>query len=173
MTMGPGANAPVPAANLRPENISSPGPDVLYQGSVLYTPPTLGFCWGWIAYYEPDRLPRMLKEVGERTAALAIKSFEVAIQAMGVREPPGEDRLALYRVKPPILWAEQQAKFPWRFEHDMADWMRLEARYGPPPATLPPEEADNRPVPEPPKRKVRKVNRNEQGRIDSIEEYDA
>jgi hypothetical protein len=74
----------------------------------------------------------MLKEYGERTAALALKSFEVAIAAAGASEPPAEDRLALYRVKPPLLWLEQQAKFPWRFEHDMQDWVRLEERYGPP-----------------------------------------
>ncbi len=128
--------APVPANN-KPENISN-NPPAMYSASVLYSPPSLGYYWGWVAYYEPDRIPRMLKEVGERTAELALKTFDVAIKAMGVREAPPEQRLELYRVKPIELWLEQKAKFPWRYEHDLEDWNKLELEYGaPPPASLP------------------------------------
>ncbi len=122
MTMAP------QAANNKPERVSKT-PPTMYNASVLYSPPTLGQCWGWIATYEPDRLSRMLKEVGEKTAELALKSFEIAIKAMGVKEPGPEMRLSLYRVKPPELWMEQSAKFPWRFEHDMQDWEALEQKY--------------------------------------------
>ena len=130
----------MPAANLRPENIMGNNePKALFQGSVLYTPPTMGYYWGWISYYEPDRIPRMLKEVGTKTAEMALTAFDIAIKAMGVHEPGPEERLQLYRVKPIELWMEQQAKFPWRYEHDMADWAKLEQNYGPPPPPTLPE----------------------------------
>lgn len=129
----------MPAANLRPENLLQTPPKAMYEGSVLYTPPSLGYYWGYIAYYEPDRIPRMLKQVGEQTAKMALTAFEIAIKAMGVHEPPPEQRLELYRVKPIDLWMEQKAKFPWRYEHDLADWTKLEAEYGPEPAPTLPE----------------------------------
>lgn len=129
--------APVPANN-KPENLENTPPG-MYSASILYQPPTLGFYWGWIAYYAPELIPGMLKEVGERTAEVALESFEVAIKAMGVHEPGPEERLALYRVKPVELWMEQQAKFPWRYEHDMEDWAKLEEKYGPPPPETLPE----------------------------------
>ena len=128
---------PTPANN-KPEGIGN-NPPAMYNASVLYSPPTLGYYWGWISYYEPERIPRMLKEVGDRTAELALKSFDIAIKAMGVREPPPEQRLELYRVKPTELWMEQAQKFPWRYEHDMQDWTKLEAEYGPAPALTLPE----------------------------------
>lgn len=129
----------MPAANLRPENIMGKGePKALFQASVLYSPPDLGYYWGWIAYYEPDRIPAMLREVGEKTAKIALTAFEIAIKAMGVHESGPQERLQLYRVKSQDLWHEQAVKFPWRYEHDMQDWTKLEAEYGPPePETLP------------------------------------
>jgi len=130
----------MPAANLRPENLMGPNqPKALFQASVLYTPPELGYYWGWIGYYEPDRIPRMLKQVGEETAKMALRAFEVAITAMGVHEPGPEMRLAIYRLKPIELWMEQKAKFPWRYEHDMLDWEKLKAQYGPEPEPTLPE----------------------------------
>lgn len=132
--------APIPANN-KPENIQQ-NPAAMYQASVLYSPATLGYYWGWCSYYTPEEIPSMLREVGERTAEIALESFEVAIKAMGVHEPGPEERLAIYRVKPYELWLEQQAKFPWRFEHDMEDWTKLEQQY---PAT--PEKQS---LPEPP-----------------------
>src|ERR1700704_6318618 len=116
--------------HLRPENVLHQAPAAMFEGAVLYSPPTMGYYWGWIAYYEPDRIPRMLKHVGEETAKIALKAFDIAIKAMGVTEPGPEDRLALYRAKPIELWHEQQAKFPWRYEHDLQDWTDLEAKYG-------------------------------------------
>lgn len=116
--------------HLRPENLLSSTPNAMVEAAVLYSPPSLGYYWGWIAYYEPDRIPRMLKQVGEETAKMALKAFEIAIKAMGIHEPPPQERLDLYRVKPQELWMEQQAKFPWRYEHDMADWQALEDKYG-------------------------------------------
>lgn len=130
----------MPAANLRPENLMGKGePKALFQGSVLYTPPTLGYYWAWMAYYEPERIPRMLKQAGEDAGKVALMAFEAAIKASGVHEPGPEQRLELYRVKPYALWMEQQAKFPWRYEHDMQDWTKLEQQYGPEPASTLPE----------------------------------
>lgn len=129
---------PPQAANNKPEGIEH-NPPVMYNGSILYSPPELGYYWGWIAYYAPEELDSMLKEVGERTAEIALESFEIAIKAMGVHKPPPEQRLALYRVKPVELWMEQQAKFPWQYEKDMEDWQKLEEQYGPPPPETLPE----------------------------------
>lgn len=122
MTMAP------QAANNKPEGIDKT-PPVMYNASILYSPPNIGEVWGWIATYEPDRLSRMLKEVGEQTAKIALKSFDIAIKAMGVSKPPPEQRLALYRAKPPELWYEQSLKFPWMYEEDRDDWAKLEAKY--------------------------------------------
>lgn len=124
---------PVQGPHLRPENLLSQNPNAMVESAVLYSPPTLGYYWGWIGTYEPDRIPRMLKEVGERTAKLALRSFETAIMAMGVHEPGPQDRLDLYRVKSPDLWREQSMKFPWRFERDMQDWEKLGTAVRPPP----------------------------------------
>jgi hypothetical protein len=165
--------APV-AANNKPENITNT-PPVMYNASILYSPPTLGQVWGWLAYYEPECIDGLLKEIGTRTAELALESFEIAIKAMGTHEPGPEERLELYRVKPPELWMEQQAKFPWRYEHDMLDWMSLEQRYPlrQEEPTLPEITDDYEPPQEPrPKKKIRKAIRNEQGRIDRVEEYE-
>lgn len=137
-------NQPLQGPHLRPEDILTQSPRAMYEGAVLYTPPSLGYYWGWLAYYEPDRLSRALKQVGEQTAKIALTAFNIAIKAMGVTEPGPEERLQLYRVKPIELWQEQQAKFPWRYEHDLQDWTALEAKYGPEPrrmlAEVPPGE---------------------------------
>lgn len=125
------------APHLRPENALTQAPEAAFEGAVLYSPPTLGYYWGWISYYEPDRIPRMLKEVGQETAKRALKAFEVAIKAMGLHEPGPQERLQLYRVKPVELWMEQQAKFPFRYERDLEDWTNLEKQYGQEPQTLP------------------------------------
>lgn len=166
---------PPQSANNKPENLSTQ-PMGMYNGSLLYNPPELGFYFGWIAYHNPEMLDDILKEIGERTAEIALETFDVAIKAMGVREPPPEQRLELYRVKPPELWMEQQAKFPWRYEHDMQDWMKLEQEYPltPPAPTLPEitggDFYSNQPAPEKPKRSVKKVTRDERGRISQVEE---
>jgi len=73
--------------HLRPENVLTQTPNAAYEGAVLYTPPSLGYYWGWIAYFEPERIKRMLDEVGKKTADMALTAFEIAIKAMGVHEP--------------------------------------------------------------------------------------
>lgn len=129
---------PPQSANNKPENLTRQ-PMGMYNGSVLYNPPELGYYFGWIAYYAPELLDDILKEIGERTAEIALETFDVAIKAMGVKEPGPEQRLELYRIKPPELWMEQNAKFPWRYEHDLEDWTKLEQQYGPPPEPTLPE----------------------------------
>lgn len=163
---------PPTAANNKPENIQSDVP-AMYQASILYNPPTLGYYWGWCAYYFPEEIPAMLREVGEQTAEIALESFEVAIKAMGVHRPPPEERLQLYRAKSPELWMEQMSKFPWQAEKDMQDWEELEAKYGSPQLeTLPEVEPEPIIQQEQPRKRVRQVIRNSEGRIDRVEEYE-
>ena len=165
------------AANNKPENINQT-PPAMYQASILYSPPDLGYYFGWLAYYAPEEIDGVLKEIGERTAEIALETFDVVIKAMGTREPGPQERLELYRVKPPELWMEQQAKFPWRYERDMQDWMKLEQEYplNTPAPTLP-EVGDEFQLPEPeplerPKKKIRQPIRNAEGRIERVEEWE-
>ncbi len=131
---------------LRPENINA-NPNVMYEGAQLYTPPTLGVYFGWLAIHAPDRLPGLLRRIQKKAGDMALKSFDLAVKAHGVVTPPPAMRQALYRAKatgsqaagiaPMSLWIEQRAKFPWKFQKDWADWERLEGRLLPEPPEMP------------------------------------
>lgn len=135
------------SVKLRPQNIAQ-NPNVMFEAAQLYTPPTMGYYFGWLAIHAPDRLPALLKRIGEKTADVALSSFDIAVRAMGVKTPPPKERIAIYRAKaqgsvtagiaPMALWIEQFAKFPWEAQNDWADWSRLEGRVIPLPQEVVP-----------------------------------
>lgn len=136
------------SVKLRPQNIAQ-NPNVMFEAAQLYTPPSLGYYFGWLAIHAPDRLPALLKRIGEKTADVALSSFDIAVRAMGVKTPPPNERIAIYRAKaqgsptagimPMALWIEQRAKFPWEFQKDWLDWERLEGQIIQQPPEIPPD----------------------------------
>jgi hypothetical protein len=121
---------------LRPQNVTQT-PNVMIDQAKLYSPPTLGSYWSWLARKAPERVKPAMKRATERSGRMAMIAWDAALAGLGVSTPPPNERIILYRRKPMELWVEQRAKFPWAFLHDWLDWEKLEGRLIPMPPEIP------------------------------------
>lgn len=77
-----------------------------------------------------------IDQIAEKLAADFIAGIKAMEQASGLERPGPQARLQWYRQKPEELWAEQEAKFPRRYDKDQADYDKLQewaldGRFGP------------------------------------------
>jgi hypothetical protein len=140
MAPGPGVagmpSAPF-SARLRPQSVTQT-PNVLIDEAKLYSPPTLGSYWSWLARRAPERVKPALKRATENSGRRCLIAWDAALAGLGVTTPEPQVRLQLYRRKAMELWIEQRSKFPWAFTHDWMDYEKLEGRLIPmPPMPLP------------------------------------
>lgn len=69
-----------------------------------------------------------LRQIAEKLSADFIAAVEALEKSSGLQRPGPLARLQWYRQKPDELWAEQEAKFPRRYDRDQADYAKLQDR---------------------------------------------
>jgi len=87
------------------------------------------------AYYEAilferDRKEAMkvINDVTDMLTETFMQIIETLEKSSGLIRPEPVKRLQWYRVKPQILWEEQQMKFPRDWEEDWTDYQNLRQR---------------------------------------------
>jgi hypothetical protein len=128
------------AARLRPQNVTQL-PNIMIDQAKLYSPPTLGSYWSWLARHAPERIKPAMKRATEHSGKMCMIAWDAALAGLDVTTPPPEQRLILYRRKPMALWIEQRAKFPWAYLHNWLDWEKIEGRLIPMPPEIPQDAA--------------------------------
>ena len=68
----------------------------------------------------------VLQQVADEISARFTLYMDTAVEASGLKEARGVDRLTAYRDRAPDVWALMQAEFPREYERQMKDQVALE-----------------------------------------------